>query len=91
MTFKSYRQESKINYGRNQDGGATIEQLNCGALMRIADATEKMCLDREKLERDYQYMRADRDTYRQLYERECRKSAARAGVITRMKRKGTNQ
>ncbi len=37
----------------NSEG--TIENIQLGAILRIADATEKMCLDREKLERDLKY------------------------------------
>ncbi len=86
MTFKSYRDESRINYGKTQDSSLSIEQLNCGSLMRIADATEKMCADREKLERDYKYMRNNRDEWRQRAEAAERSNAALRGVITKTKR-----
>ena len=63
-----------------------INQINTGALLRIANATEKMCLDREKLERDCKYMRDRRDHYRALYEKECKRSAGLKGHISRLKK-----
>lgn len=87
MPHKSFREGSRKDYGvDSEDNGLTLKQLNTGALLRIADATEKMCLDREKLERDYQYMRDSRDRYRTQLDTERRRSAALRGVIARMKR-----
>ncbi len=40
--FKSYRDESKTNYGHSSGGNANREQINAGSLQRIADATETM-------------------------------------------------
>ena len=47
--FKSYRDHSRTNWGL--DGGAipTNEQLNTGALLRIADATELMAKRHQEL------------------------------------------
>ncbi|OFE11423.1 hypothetical protein PHACT_12770 [Pseudohongiella acticola] len=89
MTFKSYRDESRKNYGAtvNSDAGITRDQLDAGSLMRIADACEKMCLDREKLERDYKYMRSERDRYREHFYRSERRLSATKGVVTKLKRK----
>lgn len=41
-TWKDYREESKKAYGCNQDlgKGVSVDQLNAGSLMRIADALE---------------------------------------------------
>lgn len=93
MTFKNYRQQSRdVNWGiRSDRDGLSLEQINTGSLLRIADATEKMCLDREKLERDYKYMRDERDRYRDLYCKEYRRNAALRGVITRLKRQMTQR
>ena len=42
MTFKSYREESRTNWGTSQDAALTQEQIRTGCFLRIADATEKM-------------------------------------------------
>lgn len=80
-----FREGSRRNWASNS-GGLNIEQIQVGALLRIADATEKMCLDRERLERDYQYMRQSRDEYRSLYERERKKNAGLKGYLGRLKK-----
>lgn len=72
---------------RNWASDNTLEHINAGYLQRIADACEKMCLDREKLERDYKYMRENRDYYRRLSESQKRSAASLKGVITKLKKK----
>ena len=86
MPFKSYRKESRTDWGAETDQNISREQIELGALLRIADATELMCKDREKLERDYKYMRESRGAYRAALEVERRRSAALRGVITKMKK-----
>lgn len=66
---------------------ASSKQLTLGCLQRIASATELMCKDREKLERDYKYMRDSRDMYLAETERLQRKLTATKGVVTRLKNK----
>ena len=85
MTLRKYKDESRKNWGT--DGRVGLEEIQLGAILRIADAAEKMCRDREELERKYQNMRAGRDRYREYLEAERRKNAALRGVITKLKRK----
>lgn len=87
MTHRSFKDESRKNWGISDNSELDRDQIQLGAILRIADATERMCLDREKLERDYQYMRKQRDRYRDLLDKERRRVTALKGVITRMKRK----
>jgi hypothetical protein len=89
MTFKSYRDESRINYGCQTEEALTLDQLKTGALLRMADATEAMAKNHVQLIKD-------RDMYFQWYEQEKkradaleRKVRALRGAITRMK-KATN-
>jgi len=77
---------SKRNYSTKCDR-ATFEEINAGSLQRIAAATEMMCKDREKLERDYQWMRNSRDRYRDDLERLQRKLSATKGALTKAKNK----
>lgn len=65
----------------------TVEHINAGSLQRIAAALELSCKDREKLERDYAYMRSRRDNLQQQLDSALRSNAALRGVIKRMKRK----
>lgn len=80
-----FREGSRRNWA-SKTGSLNVEQIQAGALLRIADATEKMCLDREELERDYRHMRQSRDQYRDLYEKERRSNAGLRGHIKRLKR-----
>ena len=41
MGFKNYRKESRDKqWGQDQEENLTSDQINCGTLLRIADATE---------------------------------------------------
>ena len=62
MSFKDYREESRANWGTSQSGNLTIKQIRVGALLRIADAVEKMA-------KSYDGMRIDRDWWKGEAER----------------------
>lgn len=76
------RESSKSSWFSND----TLEQINAGSLQRIADAIEMSCKDREKLERDYAYMRQSRDSANAAVDRLTRSNAALRGVINRMRK-----
>lgn len=87
MAFKDYRQQSRdVRWGTSDDR-MTLEQINAGSLLRIADALELSAKDREKLERDYKYVRSARDEYRRRCESLERRIAAMKGVITKLKKR----
>ena len=86
MGHKSFREESKRDYGRVTDAGLNKDELQLGALLRIADATEVMAQNHVKLQNE-------RDMYARWYkdskargERMARRIAALQGVITKMKK-----
>ena len=87
MPFKPYRDESRANYGSDQVGNLSLEQLQTGALLRIADASEAMAKEhsrliaREKFERNRANVLAGDVAYLE------RRIAALKGVITKMKAK----
>lgn len=85
--FQSYREGSRINWGRDMMPGQslTLDQINTGCMLRIADATEAMAKNHLKLQDDYDYMRSERDRYRSLYNQQQRQIAALRGHITRLK------
>lgn len=87
--FKTYRDESRKNYGREleQSVGMHDESIKLGAILRIADATEKMAQRHTELI-------AQRDQFERWYEREKRTSEllrkqrnAYKGQITKLKKK----
>lgn len=88
MPFKPYREESRKNYGTAVAEGAAIslEQLQVGALMRIADATENMAQRHTELisQRDY-WEREARDLRKECA-RLRRSNSALRGVVKRLKR-----
>jgi hypothetical protein len=84
---KGFREESKMEYGQSRGGSSTLEEINAGSLMRMADSMEVIAKDRVKLERDYFYMRNDRDYHKEAANTARRSAAALKGVIARMKRK----
>lgn len=83
MAQKYFKQESKKDWYTSVS--ITNDDLQTGALMRIADATELMASNYLKLQNDYKYMKEDRDRYRDWYHKEQKKSAALKGHITRLK------
>lgn len=85
--FKSYKEESKKNYGRKDAENLSIEQLNTGCLMRIADSLEK-------IEKPYVEMIDALKWYKKEYliqneqiDKLLLSNRALKGVITRMKNK----
>jgi septal ring factor EnvC (AmiA/AmiB activator) len=89
MPFKSYREESRREWGRDlQTRNLTDDEVKVGALLRVADAIEKIASDRETLERQLKNSEKSLEWYRkQLRKAEASRNALR-GVITKMKRKG---
>lgn len=77
-----FRESSKARWSSN----TSIEHINAGSFQRIADAIELSCKDRERLEREYAYMRESRDLERKRADRLARSNSALRGVIKRMKR-----
>lgn len=59
MAFKSYREASKENYGRELAEGESMsnEGLRTGALLRISDAVEKMAQEYDRILRDRNYQK----------------------------------
>lgn len=87
MPFKSYKDESRANYGQDVRDGQSMpwDCLQIGCLMRIADAVEKMAANHDQLirERDrYKGWLQGADNDRRRLERS---NAALRGVITKLK------
>lgn len=52
--FKGYRDHAKINYGTTE-GKPTLEQINTGCLLRIADSVEIMSGNYLQMQSDLEY------------------------------------
>lgn len=86
--FKDYRVESRKNWGRYQPHqDLNADQLQIGALLRIADATEAMSKNHTDLQARYDMMKSSRDSWRRNAEAAQRKVAALKGVITKLNKK----
>ena len=85
MPFKPYREGSRTNWGVTTDSNLTVEQINCGAILRIADATELMAknhaqlvAERDRFERWYQHEKTQLSSER-------RRTAALRGIVKKLK------
>jgi hypothetical protein len=96
MPHKSFRQESRSDYGRSYQIGEpepslTENQLILGASLRAADALEKIAASytdwKQRAERAERGIVLEREASQRAYRRIC----ALRGVITKLKRqKGGN-
>jgi hypothetical protein len=55
MAHKSYREESKKDWGTGNQDALSLEQIQLGALLRIADATEAMAKNYIRMQDDLEY------------------------------------
>ena len=83
---KTYREESKVHY-RGTAEKTTIEQINCGSLQRIADATEAMAKRFNDLIEENRWLTSSRKMYMSENETLKRQLANRKGQITKLKNK----
>lgn len=86
MSKQGLREESKKQWapcGVNP----TLEELALGAQLRIADATEKMAVNHDKLIRDVEFYKDRYKHYQRCYNAEQRTNSALKGHITRLKNK----
>lgn len=85
MPFKSYREIS-----RSTDWGSgsnpTLEQVNAGSLLRIADAMEIMTNNFDNLRTDRDYWKGRAGDWECKSKRLSHSIAALRGVITKIKR-----
>ena len=86
MTHKSYKAESRIDWGTNMEGGLTLEQINTGAILRIADATEKMAQRHTELIRRNEYLESYVKLLDATKQTKDRQINALRGHINRMKK-----
>lgn len=86
MAFKSYREQSKVDWGTESDS-LTAEQIQTGALLRIADAVEKVAADYTAIRNSRDYWQTRAIAHWTAGERMARRIRSLHGVITRMKKR----
>ena len=86
MSFQSYREGSKANWGVNGQESLTLEQVQTGAILRIADATEKMAVNHAQLLRDLDYYKGAYKSHQNQIDALSRSNAALKGQITKLKK-----
>ncbi len=88
MAFKSFRDRSREAWGREESASLSNDDIKLGAILRIADATEKMAQRHTELI-------AERDRYERWYRDENSRAesmrrtiSSLRGVITKLKKRG---
>lgn len=90
MAHKGYKDSSRTNWGQDETKGMTLEQINTGAMLRIADATEKMAERHTELIRQRDYFEAEVKRLRAIREHLERSNASLRGHLKRAKRRMAN-
>lgn len=73
MAFKSFKESTKsVSFGKQDDKELTLEEINTGAILRIADATEKMASNYTEMESNLEY-----------FKDKCRRDAAKRASLER--------
>lgn len=87
MAHESYKDSSRRNWGQESGLGLTLEQINTGAMLRIADATEKMAQRHTELIRQRDYFEDEAERLRAICEHLERSNASLRGHLKRAKKK----
>lgn len=90
MADNTYKEKSKLDWYRDDGQQPSVDQLQFGALQRIADATEKMAENYNKLLRDVKYYKERAEQNSSACQRLVRSNAALRGVITKLKKEAGN-
>ena len=86
MSYKDYREKSREPWGANQESNLSIEQLQCGAILRIADAVEKMVEPFAKLTKERDWYKKQSDECCDEIGRLARCIRSLKGKITKLKK-----
>lgn len=90
MTIRGYRKASRIDWGDEEHKGCTLEQINTGAFLRIADATEKMAERHTELMRQRDYFESKVKQLQAIREHLERSNASLRGHLKLAKKKMSN-
>lgn len=87
MNFKSYRKESRIDWGTFQKGDLSLDEIKTGCLLRIADSLEKLEIPHKGLLTENEHLGRRVKEQGAVIDQLRRSNAALRGTITRMKKK----
>jgi len=83
--WKSYADESRLDWGTEQDGNLNRDQINTGCLIRIAYAMEAMAQRHIELLQENERLSEQVMRFIHRYEKAERSRAALQGWVTRLK------
>jgi len=86
MGIRGYRKASRIDWGCDENEALNLEQVNTGALLRIADATEKMAEHHTELIRQRDDFEREVKRLRDIRDHLERSNASLRGHLKRIKR-----
>lgn len=82
MAFKNYREESRKDWGTESAGVLDREQIKLGAILRIADAVEKMAEEYSAIIRARNFYKDQSERLRSELDKARRSNAGLRGYIT---------
>lgn len=85
MTHKSYKEESRRDWGTDSKLNLNLNQINTGALLRIADALETISSRYQTLIDENQFLKKRLRDSQGTAGRLQRSNAALKGVITKLR------
>lgn len=85
MSIRSYKLVSRLDWGAEEAEGLTLDQINTGAMLRIADATEKMAQRHTDLMRDRDYWERRAKNAEKALDTERHRTASLRGHLKRAK------
>lgn len=86
MSGENLKRYSQVDLFNRGEGVPTVEQVKLGCLQRIADATEAMANEYNRLIREAKRARETEEYLRKDNNRMARSNAALRGVVNRLKR-----
>jgi len=90
MAHRGFREASSMDWGKEAGLGCTNEEINQGALLRIADAVEKMAQRYDELIRQRDYAQNEVTRLRGIRQHLERSNASLRGHLKRAKKAKEN-
>lgn len=87
MAKQYFKAESKKEWYVEQELPLDDDKIKLGAVLRIADAVEKMAQDRAQLERDLKWWKERAERYETVYNDQRNSNRSLRGQITKLKKK----
>lgn len=85
--IKSFREQSRRDWGSRQDINPSNEEIQLGAILRMADATELMASNYKNLQSDLDWYKKMHRQVQETVARRDRQIANLRGQVTKLKNK----